>query len=63
MSYEGNESLIQNLDGMTYIQFLLQYKGKKFHYVEIEKLLNGEVAKEDGKHEEVQVESEIMERI
>ena len=49
VSYNENESLVQNLDGMAYIQFLLQYKGKKFTYFEIEKLLNGEVAKEERK--------------
>ena len=62
VSYDGNESLVQNLDGFAYIQFLLQYKGKKFEYVEIEKLLNGEVAKEDGKDEEVHVDSKIMDQ-
>jgi hypothetical protein len=62
VSYDEKESLVQNLDGMAYIQFLLQYKGKKFTYVEIEKLLNGEVAKEDGKDEEVHVESKIMDQ-
>ena len=62
MSYNGNESLIQNLDGMAYIQFLLQYKGKKFTYFEIEKLLNGEVAKEDDGNKEVHVEAEIIEK-
>ena len=46
MSYEGNESLIQDLDGLTYIHFLLQNKGKQFTYFDIEKLLNGEVDKE-----------------
>ena len=62
VSYDGNESLIQNLDGFAYIQLLLQYKGKKFAYVEIENLLNGEVAKEDGKYEEVHVEPKIMDQ-
>jgi hypothetical protein len=61
VSYDGNESLVQNLDGMAYIQFLLQYKGKKFTYVEIEKLLNGAVAIEDG-NKEVHVEPEIMDK-
>ena len=61
VSYNGNETLVQNLDGMAYIQFLLQYKGKKFSYVEIEKLLNGAVAIEDG-NKEVHVEPEIMEK-
>ena len=51
VSYEGNESLIQDLDGMTYIHFLLQNKGKPFTYFNIEKLLNGEVDKEEFEKE------------
>jgi len=47
VSYDGNESLIQDLDGLVYIQFLLQYKGQKFTYFEIEKLLNGDLDKEE----------------
>jgi hypothetical protein len=61
VSYNGNESLVQNLDGMAYIQFLLQYKGKRFTYVEIEKLLNGAVAIENG-NKEVHVEPEITDK-
>ena len=47
VSYNGNESLIKNLDGMAYIHFLVENKGKKYAYYEIEKLLNGEVDKEE----------------
>jgi hypothetical protein len=61
VSYNENETLVQNLDGMAYIHFLLQNKGKPFTYFEIDKLLNGEIARAEGKDDKVKDESKLFE--